>query len=167
MEPGDAAAVREIFAGLGPRSRELRFLAPKPRLTGADLRQLTAVDGHDHVALLAEETRSGRRVGVARFVRDKDDPQVADVAVAVVDDWQHRGVGTVLATALAERAHELGVRRITVAMSVENDAATRLLHRVEGEIERLERTQGVAEFAITLAPRPRARGPRVPRGAVG
>ena len=42
----------DIFAGVGPRSRELRFMAPKLRLTAADLRQLTDVDGHHHVALV-------------------------------------------------------------------------------------------------------------------
>jgi AhpD family alkylhydroperoxidase len=39
----------EIFAGLGVRSRKLRFLVPQPRVTAAQLRHLADVDGRDRV----------------------------------------------------------------------------------------------------------------------
>jgi len=146
---GDTDAVLEVFGGLGPRSRELRFLTAKPRLTSADLRQLTDVDSRDHVAVLAVST--GRAIGVARFVRDREDPHSADVAVAVVDAWQDRGVGTMLAEELVRRALEVGVRRFTMIMAPRNEGAVRLLHRVPGEIERLAIDDEVAEFAITLS----------------
>jgi GNAT superfamily N-acetyltransferase len=149
--PGEEAALLEIFDGLGTRSRQLRFLAPKTRLTSADLRHLSAVDGHAHVAVVAEAGPDSRPVGVARFVRDQGDPGTADVAVTVVDDWQRRGVGTLLSTALARRARQVGVRRLTMAMLVENDGAVRLLHRMHGRIDRLEIDEGVAEFALTLS----------------
>jgi ribosomal protein S18 acetylase RimI-like enzyme len=150
LEPGDRGAVLEIFAGLGPRSRELRFLTAKPRLTSADLRQLTEVDQHDHVAILAVSAPHGRPIGVARFVREPEHPYSADVAVAVVDDWQDRGIGTMLTNALVRRAHEVGVRRFTMAMAPHNEGAVRLLHRAPGEIERLAIDEQTAEFAITL-----------------
>jgi len=150
LEPGETEPVLEVFSGLGPRSRELRFLAAKPRLTAADLRQLTAVDHRDHVAVLALSAQDRRPVGVARFVRDPEDPTSADVAVAVVDAWQGRGVGTRLATALVERAREVGVRRFTLVMSRENEAAARLLHRVQGEVHRLDIGVETAEFAVDL-----------------
>lgn len=150
LEPGDCGAVLEVFAGLGSRSRELRFLTPKPRLTSADLRQLTSVDHHDHVAILAVAAPHGRPIGVARFVREPVEPHSADVAVAVVDAWQDRGIGTMLTSALVRRALEVGVRRFTMAMATDNDAAVRLLHRSPGEIERLAIDEETAEFAITL-----------------
>lgn len=150
LERGDSATVQEVFDGLGPRSRELRFLTAKPRLTSADLRQLTDVDQHDHVAVLAVSVPQGRPLGVARFIRDRKQPCSADVAVAVVDEWQDRGVGTMLANALVRRALEVGVRRFTLAMATDNEAAVRLLHRAPGEIERLAVDEWTAEFAITL-----------------
>jgi RimJ/RimL family protein N-acetyltransferase len=149
LRAGDTGAVLEVFAGLGPRSRELRFLTSKPRLTSADVRQLTDVDHRDHVAVLA--VSAGRAIGVARFVRDPEDPQSADVAVAVVDVWQDRGVGTMLAEELVRRALEVGVRRFTMIMAPHNEGAVRLLHRVPGEIERIAIDDEVAEFAITLS----------------
>ena len=72
------------------------------------------------------------------------------MAVAVVDDWQDRGVGTMLTAELVRRALEVGVRRFTMAMAPDNEAAVRLLHRAPGEIERLAIDEETAEFAITL-----------------
>jgi acetyltransferase len=153
LERGDRAAVLEVFAGLGDRSRELRFLTAKPRLTSADLRQLTEVDHYDHVAVVAVSAAHGRPIGVARFVREPEHPDTADVAVAVVDDWQDRGVGTMLTNALVRRAAEVGVRRFTMMMARENEGAFRLLQRAPGEIERVAVDGEIAEFAITLADR--------------
>ncbi len=149
LERGDTGSVLEVFAGLGDHSRALRFLAPKPRLTAADLRQLTAVDHCDHVALLAVAPH-GRPIGVARFVRDPECPDSADVAVAVVDAWQDRGIGTLLAHGLVRRALEVGVRRFTMMMAPHNEGAVRLLHRAPGEIERLAIDDETAEFAFTF-----------------
>ena len=53
---------------------------------------------------MAFSVEDGRPVGVARLVRLRDDPETADVAVAVVDAWQARGVGTSLASSLVARA---------------------------------------------------------------
>jgi RimJ/RimL family protein N-acetyltransferase len=150
LEPGETAAVLEVFAGLGPRSRELRFLTAKPQLTSADLRQLTAVDHHDHVAILATSLSDRRLIGIARFVRQEGRPDSADVALAVVDDWQSRGIGTRLARALVERARDVGVRRFTMTMAVGNEAALRLLRRTSRQVEPLGVDAGVAEFAVDL-----------------
>lgn len=152
LEPGEAGLVLDVFDGMSSRSRQSRFLAPKPRLTGADLRQLTAVDHFRHVALVALSERDGRAVGIARFVRDDDEPCAAEVAVAVVDEWQGQGVGSLLAGALAARARELGVTRFNAIMLPENEAAARLMHHTSGEVEQVELDSFGAEFVITLAP---------------
>lgn len=148
LEPGDRASVLEVFEGLSPRSRELRFLTAKPRLTAADLRQLTQVDQHHHVAILA--LHRGRPIAVGRFVRDDRDPQCADVAMAVVDAAQSRGVATMLAAALVRRAREVGVRRFTVMMVRDNEPALRLMQRASGDVEPLGIAADTAEFMLTL-----------------
>ena len=161
LEPEDADLLLEIFDQLGPRSRERRFLTPKHTLTSTDLRQLTAVDHHDHEAVVALSATDGRPVGVARFVRISADPGTADVAVVVVDAWQSRGLGTVLASSLLGRARELGVRRFSVLMARDNDAAVRLMHRVLGEVEQSELNRETAVFVVSLTTAPPARGGRV------
>jgi RimJ/RimL family protein N-acetyltransferase len=150
LQPGDAATLLEIFDGMSARSRELRFLTAKPRLTSTDLRALTNVDQQDHVAILAVSVPLGRPIGVARFVRDPEQRDSADVAVAVVDAWQSRGIGTMLATALVERARTLGVRRFTLVMAHGNERAARLMLRAPGELEQLPSYDDTAEFALDL-----------------
>jgi hypothetical protein len=59
-----------------------------------------------------------------------------------------------LTTALVRRAREVGVRRFTMAMAPDNEAAVRLLHRAPGEIERLALDDETAEFALALDPAP-------------
>lgn len=99
-------------ACLSDTSRYRRFLSPDGRLSESELRYFTEVD-HDHEALVAIDSRAGEGVGVARCNRSREDPPAAELAIAVVDDWQRRGVGTRLATALAERARKEGIAVFT------------------------------------------------------
>ncbi|GAA2150476.1 hypothetical protein GCM10009844_31450 [Nocardioides koreensis] len=148
LRPGDSAAVLAVFAGMSPRSRELRFLAPKPRLSTADVRRLTAVDRRDHVALLA--TSAHKPIGIARFIRDRNDPESAEVAVAIVDHWHHQGVGSTLLDALVQRAVEVGVRRFTALVSHDNTAVHRLLHRSASGLSRIGMDRWTVEYAMSL-----------------
>ena len=148
LEDGEAGPVLAVFDGLGARSREQRFLAPKSRLTRADLHHLTHVDGVDQVALVAER-HDGQPVGIARFVRDRHDAGAADVAVAVVDRWQRRGVGKRLAMALGEWARGVGVRRFTVDMLRDNQGAVRLMRHAGGVVRPLGLDS--AEFEIAFS----------------
>ena len=50
-------------------------------------------------------------VGVARFVRAADDPTVAEAAIAVSDEMQHKGLGRQLTLTLARAARALEARR--------------------------------------------------------
>lgn len=160
LEPEDGDLLLDVFAQLGARSRERRFLTPKHRLTATDLRQLTAVDHRDHEAVVALAVADGRPVGVARFVRTAQDPETADVAVVVADAWQARGLGTVLASSLVARAKELRVRRFSLLMARDNEAAVRLMHRVLGDVDRVALDHETAEFVASLTPDRRGPGGR-------
>jgi RimJ/RimL family protein N-acetyltransferase len=158
LEPEDGHLLVDIFDRLSSRSRESRFLAAKHRLTDSDLRRLTAVDHVHHEALLALSVEDGRPVGVARFARDDEHPEAAEVAVTVVDAWQDQGVGTLLASALTARAREVGITRFNALMLPDNEPAARLMHHTAGEVERVALDHHGAEFVITLTPAlPRAR----------
>ena len=109
---------------VGPRSRLLRFGGAKIVLTEADRRELSRVDGDHHVLVALLE---GKPVGIARLVRDGT---VADVAVAVADACQHRGVGTVLVERLAADARAAGIEELRATMQVENAASLALMKRV-------------------------------------
>src|SRR4051794_20036966 len=109
VTPDDRAIIRRGFERLGPQSRYRRFFGPMPGLGERDLDYLTRADHHDHEAFVAIDPESGDGVGVARYVRTA--PDAAEPAIAVVDDWQGRGVGTRLLDALVERALAEGIAR--------------------------------------------------------
>jgi GNAT superfamily N-acetyltransferase len=122
----DRDALVAAFERLGEESRYRRFLSAMPRLTETQLRFLTDVDQRDHVALAAVDGTD--IVGVARFVRLNGSD--AELAIAVIDDWQAKGIGTALLAALAERAREQGVTRFVAFMLGRNQPMLRLLAQI-------------------------------------
>ncbi len=112
IEPEDKDALASGFDRLSERSRYRRFLSPRGPLTDAELRYFTEVDHHDHEALVAVDPETGEGVGVARYIRSHEDRRIAELAVAVADDWQGRGVGTLLTAELATRARDEGISRL-------------------------------------------------------
>jgi GNAT superfamily N-acetyltransferase len=116
-----AGALERFFLALSPRSRELRFLSPAMGTTPQQLRPLLDVDGMRHVAHLA--LVDGAVVGEARFVRLGAGRATAELAIAVADDWQGRGVGRRLLDSLVSAAARRGVRRLTFDALAENRRA--------------------------------------------
>jgi L-amino acid N-acyltransferase YncA len=53
----------------------------------------------------------------------------AEVAFAVVDEWQHRGVGTVLMERLAADARAAGVEELRATMHPDNAESLALMRR--------------------------------------
>jgi GNAT superfamily N-acetyltransferase len=149
IEPDDRDALARGFDRLSEQSRYRRFLSPRGPLSQAELSYLTEVDHHDHEALVAVDPETEEGVGVARFIRSPEDPAVAELAVAVADDWQRQGVGSVLAAELAKRARDEGITCFTALALAENDAILGLLQDL-GEV-RTGRTQlGTVELAVDL-----------------
>ncbi len=157
IRPQDKDALAEGLARLSPESVYRRFLTPKPRLSAAELRYLTEVDGTDHVALVAELAGGpGPRpvVAVGRWVRDPERPDEAEIARVVGDALQGQGLGTALGRALGGLARERGIARFTATMLAENEPARRLLASLTGSWASRS-SGGVREFVGELpAPAP-------------
>ena len=88
-------------------------------------------------------------MGVARFVRPSADAGTAEVAVAVADPWQGRGVGTALLHRLTERAREEGVERFSAEVLADNRPMLELIHEL-GEVEVKGHDSGAVEVEVTL-----------------
>ena len=138
---------------LSSESAQRRFLTPKRSFSRSELRYLTEVDGRDHVALVAEYPGEPvrRLIAVARFVRLDDDPEAAEVAVTVADDWQGRGLGSMLSEQLASEARRLGIRRFTATMAADNVPAHRLMARLTDHLEQHHVGSGVDELVLDIA----------------
>lgn len=131
--PSDREALREGYEHLSSMSKLHRFLAPVPHLTDAMLDRLVdQVDQVDHVALVLfvlDPDRDGEPAGIARMIRYKEEPDAADVAVTVVDEYQGRGVATVLLGELV-RQRPVGVERIVTEVAADNEASLAMLRRL-------------------------------------
>jgi len=127
LQPADKDLLTAGFERLSEHSRYRRFMSPMPRLPPALLASLTEIDHRDHEALVAIDRASGHLSGIARYIRSTDDPEAAEVAVTVADDWQRRGVGRVLLELLTDRARREGIRRFTALVLADNRSAMGLL----------------------------------------
>lgn len=146
---GEAAAVQEVFDGMSERSRYQRLVGAKPALSARDLEVLTTIDHLNHEAFVAVDPRTGRAVGEAHLVRDEQDRAVADVAFAVADEWQGRGLGTRLADLLAKRARQLGIDRLRATMLADNSRSLALIQRL-GRVGARRYDAGALELEVVL-----------------
>jgi GNAT superfamily N-acetyltransferase len=137
------------FERLSPESRYRRFLAPMPELTEGMVRYLTEIDHHDHEAMIALDEETGEGVGVARYVCDQDRPEVAEVAVTVIDDWQGRGLGTLLLEVISARAREEGITTFTALMLATNEEMIDLLKRLD-PVRIVDREAGRVEVEVPI-----------------
>ena len=166
----DRAGMAALFARLSPQSRHQRFLSPKRELTPRELTFFTEIDHVNHEAFAAVDQRDESIVGVARYVRDVNRVDVAEVAIEVADAFQRMGIGTALASLTIGRAHANGLRFLTATTLWENRAARGLLRdhgfrarRSRGsEIEHELNLEELGPAAAKAAPRPTRGPPRPP-----
>ena len=154
--PEDRDELRHAFEEASPQTRYLRFGLAVGTLTDAALTYLTCVDQRDHVALVGISTspdlKAERGVGVARFVRSKNDPQVAEAAVAVIDDMQHKGVGRALTRELARAALARGITKLRADVLRVNGPMRTILERVGARPLAPEDTDATTTYELDLTP---------------
>jgi RimJ/RimL family protein N-acetyltransferase len=155
IRPIAASDKARLSAALARLSRETihrRFLAAKPRLSSSELRYLTEVDGHNHIALVATlAANPDAIVAVARCVRLHDAPDTAEFAIVVGDPLQGRGLGSTLARELATAARSAGIRRFSATMQRENVAVRRLIRHFTATLEQDRLDRGLREVVVELA----------------
>jgi GNAT superfamily N-acetyltransferase len=137
------------FERLSPESRYRRFLAATPELREGTVRYLTEIDHHDHEAIAALDEKTGEGIGVARYVRDPQRRDVAEVAVTVIDDWQGKGVGTLLLEVLGARARAEGIHTFTALMLATNDEMLDVFKAL-GPIQIVDREIGTVEIEMPI-----------------
>ncbi len=124
------------FEQLSEQSRYRRFLAPVPNLSDAQLKYLTEVDHDAHDALLAVDAgEPSRGYGVARYVRLHQEPEIAEAAVTVIDEYQGKGLGTLLLALLARLAVSRGIRSFRAYVLSENRPMRDLLESLGADVD--------------------------------
>jgi GNAT superfamily N-acetyltransferase len=145
----DRGLIVRGFERLGPESRYQRFLTPVHALDDRTLRDMTELDHHDHEAMIALDERGKEGLGDAFYVRDPRRPDTAEVAVTVLDEWQGRGLGTLLLEVLSARALDEGVGTFTALMLARNLAMMGLFERL-GPVRVVGRAAGTVEIEVAI-----------------
>ena len=108
------AGITDGLKHMSGRSRWLRFASAVVTLSDAQLDYLTDLDGTNRVAWCAAvvvgEHRSG--IALARYARLPEESSVAEFAIAVIDEFQGQGVGSVLLDKLLETAAVNDIRSL-------------------------------------------------------
>ena len=151
IEPEDEPLLHEAVAAMSERSVYFRFFSPLKRLPDALAHRLAVVDHKDRFALVAttDKPRGKERIlGVARYDRVPN-TDVAEVAVAVVDEFQRRGLGGALLAILARAARQHGIKNFTLIVLPENRQMLGLLRKM-GWIHHAKLSGGVYDISFDL-----------------
>ncbi len=149
--PTDAPLILDLFRRMSPASVQLRFLKPLDALPADLLHRLIHLDYHTTFALAAIVPEEGREalIAVARYALEPDDP-LADLAVAVRDDWQRLGLGRLLLTGILAIGREHGVLRFGSLMDPQNARMKRTLSSL-GHTVKFSPRSGFFHVEISVA----------------
>jgi len=149
VRPDDKERVVKAFRALDRRSVYLRFFSYRKELGEEELRRVTECDGVSEAVLVAtvgsgdEETI----VGLGGYVRSG---AAADIAFAVEEDFQRRGIASRLLQQLARIARANGITRFEADVLAENMPMLTVLRR-SGLAMGASQREGVVHVTLSLA----------------
>ena len=151
--PQDEATEQAFVMGLSAASRYRRFHIGLRALPPALLRQLTQIDHHGHVALVAqpetdEDDNDPGIVADARYVRTGDGS--AEFAVAVADGWQRQGLGRRLLEQLARHAARHGIHTLVGDVLSDNQPMITMLEDMGCELQLRDDEPGLLLATVRL-----------------
>jgi GNAT superfamily N-acetyltransferase len=147
----DEPLLHEAVSAMSERTVYFRFFSPIKRMSDALAHRLAVVDYKDRFAIVATTHRPGgkeRIVGVARYDRARD-TDVAEVAVAVIDEFQRRGLGSLLLSELARVGRTQGIKTFQLIVLPENREMLGMLRKM-GWIHQAKLAGGVYEISFDL-----------------
>ena len=113
IRPTDEGLERDFIERLSPQSRRYRFLGTIKTPSGELLRQFTRpelVRGIAYIATIGEGIHM-REIGVSRYSASPDGVS-CECAVCISDEWQGKGLATILMHRLIETARNRGIERM-------------------------------------------------------
>lgn len=132
LTPRSRPLIEAAMARLSPQSSRRRFFTVRHRLSDRELDDLTGPEQPGRLAIgAAARLPDGRveGVGIARLVRTPAEPDAAEAAVTVIDDYQNLGIGRRLLQRLGREALRRGFRRLTGLVLEDNAPMLALLQR--------------------------------------
>jgi len=120
LKPGDETEMLAAVGRIGTQSLYRRFMGAKRGFSEKERAFFLKVDFVNHVALVAVVKEGDRAAIVAGGRYVVEGPGAAEVAFAVVDDYQGQGIGSVLLRHLAALARAAGLKEFTAEVLPDN-----------------------------------------------
>jgi acetyltransferase len=129
--PEDEERLLSGFKKLSPQTKLYRFHCSKQELSKNEKNYLLNIDNVNHLGIGAVDLDKSYDVGIglARYIKEKEDPTRAEAAITVIDDYQNRGIGTYLFKELLVYANKNGIRTLTSYVLKENLKMIRILDK--------------------------------------
>lgn len=143
IRPEDETLWRRLLEETSTDSRWRRFRSIVPEITHEFSTRFCFIDYDREMALVAEtDGPQGKRLlGVGRLVCDAD-RRSGQFALLVVDDWQGRGLGSLLTDRSLDLADRWGVAEVTAEFELDNTRMLAILRRRGFQFEP-QRSDGV------------------------
>ena len=113
------------------------------------MNDLTDIDHRDHEAIVALDERGTEGLGIAHYLRSPERADTAEVALTVIDDWQGRGLGTLLLEVISARARQEGIKTFTALLLAENHEMRGLLERL-GPVRMIDQARDTVEVEVPV-----------------
>jgi GNAT superfamily N-acetyltransferase len=148
VKQNDKETMQKGMLALSSKSRYFRFFSPILKLSDSQLYNFTEMDQQNHVAwiALAHNEPEHRGLGIARFIRIQNQPNIAEFGVVVIDSYQHRGLGTILLAVLYRMASIKGIEILRGFVLPDNRVMSSWLSRLgavgvyENDVYRMDLT---------------------------
>lgn len=153
IHENDVELERQFIEALSPSSRRFRFLDTMRSPSEALLKQMTSINNATDAAYVAtmEVAGNARAIGVARFSAQPDGRD-CEFAVAVADEWQHKGLGTLLVNRLIDVARSRGIRTMHSSDAADNAAMRKFAEHLNFRHERDPEDVTHVLYSVDLAP---------------
>ncbi len=136
IRPEDAISEQNFIKNMSAESKYFRFMQSLEQLTPLMLARFTQIDYDREMALIAaldDETEHPQIIAVARYVTNPD-RHSCEFALAVSDEYQHKGIGRHLMHNLMSIAHERGIEIIQGEVLSTNNKMLKLMEKMNFRI---------------------------------
>jgi GNAT superfamily N-acetyltransferase len=129
LRPTDETGLRAAVGRSSAQSLYRRFMGAKRDFSEKERDFFLNIDFVNHVALVAtiKEAEHASIVAGGRYIVEK--PGTAEIAFAVVDDYQGQGIGAVLLRHLATIARQAGLKEFTAEVLADNAPMLKVFER--------------------------------------
>ena len=142
--PSDATRVRDFLERLSPETRQRRFLSPMPHVSQAIVDHFTFYDPRERLVIAATTPGMGGEeivgLGDVSFLTTG----VAEIGLVVEEAPPSRGIGSLIAEAIASIAVSRGAVRLKAEMLDSSPAVLKVLGSIGPTISEIEDGRAVA-----------------------